>query len=259
MRLKLFIIVLLLPLMALAQKKPREILRGHIVADSLRVGDVTVKNTTSNISAVTDEEGYFTMYARTGDTLHFSSITYRSQYVVLTDALMRENPLTLRMDINVNVLDEVIITPLTGDLGYDAKHTKVRALNPKLSADDLKYPYGIARDNQAVSQFSNESPMQGIDFIAVYHLFKKKKKAKEDRGEIYADKNTKTFTQVVKGRFTHYFFTESLHIPHDEIGSFLAFCEKGDETRVLLDPRKEFELTDYLVTKAPEYLSRKKE
>ena len=30
MKLKIFFIVLLLPLMALAQKKPREILRGHI-------------------------------------------------------------------------------------------------------------------------------------------------------------------------------------------------------------------------------------
>lgn len=257
MKLKIFFIVLLLPLMALAQKKPREILRGHIVADSLRVGDVTVKNTTSNINAITDENGYFTLYARAGDTLHFSSITYRAESLVLTDALMHENPLTLRMDINVNVLDEIVITPLTGDLGYDAKHTKVRALNPKITAEDLKYPYPIARNTPTVSQYNNESPLQGIDFIAVYRLFKKKKKAKEDRNEVYAEKNAKTFTDVVKARFTHFFFTESLHIPHDEIGGFLAFCDKGEETRALLDPRKEFELTDYLVTKAEEYLKRK--
>ncbi|MFP5438556.1 MAG: hypothetical protein ACLGH8_12260 [Bacteroidia bacterium] len=258
MKTKILLLLVLMPLLALGQKKPREILRGHIVADSLHVGDVTVKNSTSHINAVTDENGYFTLYARAGDTLRFSSITYRYEDLVLTDALMHENPLTLRMDINVNMLDEVVITPLTGDLGYDAKHTKVRALNPKLTSEDLKYPYAIAREYPTVSQFNNESTMQGIDFIAVYRLFKKKKKAKEDRGEIYREKNAKTFTDVVKGRFTHFFFTESLHIPHDEIGSFLAFCDKGDETRPLLDPRKEFELTDYLVAKAPEYLERKK-
>lgn len=253
----LLLLLALLPFTAFSQKKAREILRGHIVADSLRVGDVTVKNSTSNKNAITDENGYFTLYARSGDTLHFSSITYRSVSLVLTDELIHENPLTLRMDINVNVLDEVVITPLTGDLGYDAKNTKVRALNPKLSSEDLKYPYAIPRNTPTASQYNNESPLQGIDFVEVYRLFVKKKKAKEDRGEIYGTKNTKTFTEVVKGRFTHYFFTESLHIPHDEIGSFLAFCDKGEETRALLDPRKEFELTDYLVNKADEYLKRK--
>ncbi|MFP9112419.1 hypothetical protein ACLI1A_00650 [Flavobacterium sp. RHBU_3] len=255
----LLTLLLLLPLISLAQnKKPREILRGHIIADSLSVADITVQNSTSRISAVTDTNGYFTLYARSGDTLFVNSITFRSQFLVLKDSHMQENPLTLKMDVNVTTLDEVVITPLTGDLGYDTKKTKVAALNPHVTPEQLKYDYPISKRPVNGALPVTESALQGIDFKAIYKMIFKPKKKKQDKGVIDGTPNTKTFSEVVSGRFTHYFFTETLKIPHNEIGAFLTFCDQGKETRPLLDPRKEFELTDYLVGKANEYLKRNK-
>lgn len=256
MKIKIFyILFLLVPLAVLSQNKEREVLRGHIIADSLRVGDIVIKNATSGRQTNSDDKGYFIIMARKGDTIQFNSITYRPQQLVLTDALLHENPLTLKMDINVKVLDEVIITPLTGDLGYDATHTKIRALNPNVKPEELTYPYPIAHNNPLV-HYNMESQLQGVDFVQVFRMFVKKKKSKEDRGEIYDVDNKKNFTSVVTTRFSTYFFTESLNIPQDQIGRFLAFCDKGKETAPLLDPRKEFELTDYLVKKAAEYLKK---
>lgn len=254
----LHLILLLVPFIGLAQqKKPREILRGHIIADSLQVNDVSVQNLSSHINAVTDVNGYFTIYARQGDTLFFNSITFRSQYLVLKENQLKENPLNLKMDTNVINLEEVIITPLTGDLGYDAKKKKVVALNPHASERDLKYTYPISKQPVNGALPVTESQLQGVDFIAIGKMIFKKKKKANSKGEIYDSKNTKTFNDVVSGRFTYYFFTETLHIPHDEIGKFLVYCDKGIETRPLLEPKKEFELTDYLVTQAEAYLKEK--
>lgn len=260
MKLKTLIaLLLLLPLIGCCQnRKPREILRGHIIADSLSVADITVQNSTSRISAVTDVNGYFTIYARAGDTLFVNSITFRSQSLVLKDSHLKENPLTLKMDLNVTTLDEVVITPLTGDLGYDTKKTKVVALNPHVTEDQLKYTYPISKRPVNGALPITESELKGLDFIAMGKMIFKSKKKRRDKGVVDGIPNTKTFTEVVSGRFTHYFFTETLKIPHNEIGAFLTFCDKGDETRPLLDPKKEFELTDYLVGKAGEYLKRNK-
>jgi hypothetical protein len=260
MKIKIFyLLLLLLPFIALGQqKKPREILRGHIIADSLRVDDVTVQNLSSHINAVTDSNGYFTIYARQGDTLFFNSITLRSQYLILKENQLKENPLNLKMDTNVINLQEVIITPLTGDLGYDSKKKKVVTLNPHVSERDLQNKYPISKQPVNGALYKFESDLKGIDFIAIGKMIFKKKKKVNSKGEIYDSNNTKTFNDVVSGRFTYYFFTETLHIPHDEIGQFLVYCDKGAQTRPLLDPKKDFELTDYLVTQAEAYLKEKK-
>lgn len=259
MKTKLFLLALLLPFIGYSQqKKPREILRGHIIADSLRVDDVTVQNITSHINAVTDVYGYFSIYARTGDTLFFNSLTYRSQYLVLKDIHLKENPLTLKLDKNVITLDEVVITPLTGDLGYDAKKTKIVALNPHVNENELKNRYPISKRPVNGALYATESDLKGIDFIEIGRMIFGRKTAKNKKGEIYSTDNSKSFIEVVNTRFTHYFFTETLHIPHDEIGKFLVFCDRGNETRPLLMPKREFDLTDYLVTQAAAYLKQNK-
>lgn len=260
MKTKLLLLLLLLPVIGFSQDaKLRRLLNGHIIADSISVGDVVVQNVSSKINAVTDANGDFTIYAKAGDTLLFKSITYHSERLVLKELHMLEDPLTLKMEINVTTLSELIITPLTGDLGYDAKKKKIKALNPDLPAMDLKpkYPKEKANRNAALPTQVSGSQLTGVDFVAISKMiFKKKKKA--DKGEVYGVKNTETFTDVAKKRFTHYFFTETLKIPHDEIGAFLVFSDKGDKSRGLLDPRREFELTDYLIAQAKLYLESKK-
>lgn len=260
MKTKILLLLLLLPLIGFSQNNLRQLLRGHIIADSISVGDVVIKNLSSKINAVSDANGDFTMYAKAGDTLLFNSITYHSERLVLKQSHLLEDPLTLKMEINVTTLSELIITPLTGDLGYDAKKKKIKALNPDLPAMDLKpkYPKEKVNVNAALPSQVSGSQLTGVDFVAISKMIFKKKKKKTDRGEVYGVANTETFTDVTKKRFTYYFFTETLKIPNDEIGAFLVFSDKGAENRTLLDPRREFELTDYLISQAKLYLEQKK-
>jgi hypothetical protein len=253
-------LLLLMPLFALSQKIPRQILHGVIIADSLKVDNLSVRNITSNIGAVTDDQGSFTIYARPTDTLFFSSITFRSMHLVLKEHDFLEKPLVIRLDVNVTMLDEVIITPsvLSGQLDKDSKNTKTMTINSQFNSGSIvksDVPRPKAPVNTAMP--STASSLQGVNFIAIYDLIFSRRK-KKDRGEIYDSAPKKTFTESVKERFTHHFFTEMLKIPHDEIGLFLNFCDKGKDTAWLLDPKNEFELTDYLVAKSNEYLKKEK-
>lgn len=266
----IFILVLLLPFMAYSQKRtePRKLLHGKVVADSLAVENLSVNNITSRIGAVTDVNGKFTIYARPTDTLYFSGISFRSAYLVVKETHFLQDILLIKLNVNVTVLDEVVITPsvLSGDLASDSKVTKVRNITSGMTmvhqdiVNNIDHHKYDKNQNGSLPTQVTGSQLTGVNFVRIYETFFKKKKSdkKQDRGEIYSSGNAGAFPDVAKERFTYHFFTQTLRIPKEEIGLFLVFCDKGNETRLLLDPKREFELTDYLVGKSVEYLDAKK-
>jgi hypothetical protein len=263
MKTKLLFFLLLLPVMALAQKDPRVILRGRVIADSLKVESLTVLNMTSNIRAVTDDNGDFTMYARATDTLLFSGITVRDAKLVLKKEHFMESRLVIKLNVDVTVLNEIVITPhaLTGSLESDSKKTKTKNITGRMDSQVLIETDTLIRTNinpnTSLPSAVLGSPLTGVNFTEVYKMIFKKKK-RNDKGQIYGPVNGKTFSENVKERFTHHFFVNMLKIPNDEIGLFLTFCDKGQETAWMLDPKNEFELTDYLVDQSSVYLKKEK-
>lgn len=241
--------------MAFCQNE-RQLLRGQLIADSIKVERITVLNVTSNIKAISDNNGHFTIYAMPKDTLYFSSVTFRPAMLILKKEHFENEKLEIRLEVNVTVLDEVVIIPLTGDLKRDSNKKKTLQITSGLDSGNIiknTYPKEKAPVNKALYQ---ESQLQGVDFVQIYRMIFKKKE-KEDTGEQYLKGGT--FADAVKERYTHHFFTKTLKIPHDEIGLFLNYCDKGRETYLLLNPDKEFQLTDYLVAKAAEYKGEVKE
>jgi hypothetical protein len=256
-----YILLVLLPFMALCQNVPRQVLRGQIIADSLEVEGISVKNISTNIGAVSDNLGNFALYARPADTLLFSSISYRPARLILTKEDLELDKIIVQLDVNVIVMDELVIAPnrLSGDLNSDSKKTKIKKLLPDYDAEKLLDPnslrnYKYSYINTAMPQ--TESSLQGINIIKLGKLLFKSKKSKP--APVKDSSNSLPFAVVVKERFTYHFFTETLKIPHEEIGLFIAFCDQGAETNKLLDVHKEFELTEYLVTKGKEYLKNDK-
>lgn len=257
----LFILLFLLPVVAMAQKLPRQILHGKVIADSLKVENLSVLNVNSNIGAVTDKEGEFTIYARPTDTLFFSSITFRSRSLVLKEIDFLQNPLVIRLDVNVTMLDEVIISPntFTGELANDSKNIKTNLVTSGIDSYDMiatDIPRSMVNQNGALSSNVTGSQLTGVNFNKIYDMIFRKKK-KKDAGEVYGI-GKKTFVESAKEKFTHHFFTQTLKIPHEEIGAFLTFCDGGNKTLWMLDPKNEFYFTDYLVTKSKEYLKKDK-
>lgn len=263
----LIILVLALPFVGYSQKlQPRKLLHARVVADSLGVDNLTVENITSNISAITDAGGKFTLYARATDTLYFSGISFRSAYLVVSDTHFLQDMLVIKLNVHVTVLDEVIITPnaLTGDLAGDSKKTKTKNITAVMSSVNEGTKYIINRNtlenrvNGALPTQAKGSQLSGVDFVRIYETFFKKRKKKGNSGEIYSLGEAKPFPEAVSALYTYHFFTQTLKIPKDEIGLFINFCDTGTQSASLLDPKKEFELTDYLVVKSQEYLAQKK-
>lgn len=252
----LLLLIVLFPILMSAQEG-RKILRGQVVADSIKVEYITVLNKNTNIKAVTDDNGLFSIYAQPADTLYFSSITFRPAMLVLAKEHFNESRLLIKLDQDITMLNEVVITPLTGNLEEDSKDVKTRIFTSDLDAKSLTEGINVEDKIPVNPAFpSAERRLPGMDFVKIYDMIFKPKGRKKDYTKEYL--NGKTFSEVAQEKYTYYFFTETLKLKHEDIGLFLAYCDNGEESAKLLAPDKEFELTDYLIKKSEEYRNRGK-
>ena len=110
-----------------AQGVVREVLNGKIIADSIEVENITIFNMATNIGAISDSNGKFSIKARVADTLYFQGLSFVSKKYVLAEKDFFAEESEIRLKVNVNELNEVIITPftLTGNL---KQYTKNKSL-----------------------------------------------------------------------------------------------------------------------------------
>ncbi|WP_313808450.1 carboxypeptidase-like regulatory domain-containing protein [Flavobacterium sp.] len=261
MRSKFWLFLLLIfPILSFGQIN-RSVLQGRIVTDSLDVENITVKNTTAGLVSATDSKGKFRILVKEKDTLVFSSVSFQSSYLVVNQTHLEDEDLKVRLEVKINALDEIIVRPytLTGNLETDSKTLKVKIIDLNLpaaggfSVSDIKYnPVDNALKN-AMGTPGND--FNGIDFaklggVLLKAIFKPKPKPKKI--EFISNK---TFVDAAKEKYSENFFTQTLKLKPEEIELFLSYCEQQHPNiRQLLNPKKEFEFTDFLIKKSEEYL-----
>lgn len=256
-----------------SQSLERQVIHGRIVADSLEVENITVFNMTTNIGAISDIDGKFSIKARAKDTLFFQGLSFVSQKYVLTEKDIRAEEFEVRLKVRVNELNEVVVTPstLTGVLEVDTKKIKTYGFSG-IDMDKVKY-YGDERYNRGVKITTSPDHLapngSAFNFIAIgagiaelLGLKKdKKKNAKKHFEELrLRDVQTKSFAEHMKERFSHHFFVTTLKIKNENLVSFLAFSEMPSyDLAEFLKVENELMLIEYLIAKANEFNKEKEE
>lgn len=255
-----------------SQEKEREVLRGKIISDSMEVENITVLNVSTQIGAISDVDGYFSIKARAKDTLVFQGLAYVSQKYILTESDFLVDNFKIKLDVKVNELDEVVVTPnsLTGILEVDTEKINVYGLNmagidiSKLAPDDVRNSKSI---NPAVD--SNFSSLRGINFGLLLDMFtskERKERKKQERIEKHEKEQwqrevmAKSFYEHLMNRYSHNFFITNLNVNNQEIISFVSFAEPNDFSLMaeMLKYENEIQLVEYLVKKSEEFNRNKK-
>ena len=245
----------------------RKVLRGKIVADSIEVENLTVYNISSNIGAITDLDGKFSINARATDTLYIQGVSYDSKKYVLTDKDFWLPVLEIKLHIKITELNEVTVTPytLTGDLSHDTKRIQVYGEGfSKIDANFVKnYEDDIRMGPPVNIALSNNFAQTGINFmligkgIANLLGIKGNPKANSEREfekRRIRDIQSKSFSEHMHERFSNNFFTETLKIKNQSIPMFMSFAELNIyELAPLLKVENELKLIEYLILKAKEF------
>lgn len=262
MKNKLLLILLFGTLQLFSQTNTRELLKGQVQIDSMDVENITILNTATRVKTNTGKMGEFEIYARVKDTLVFSSLSFSPLMIVLEKRDFDMQILRIRLKVEVNQLNEVIVKRLSGDLERDTRKLKDRSQRIAISQEtlfnmDFKTDYLTRPTTPPI--IPNMSPLMGIDFIKVGEmvgrLFKSTRKKDTGSATFVTDK---IFADAVKEKLSNTFFADVLKLKKDEIGPFLTYCDQGLVNRELLEPQHEFELIDYLISKSKTYRQEQK-
>lgn len=250
-----------------AQGIERQILNGKIISDSTEVENITIYNLTSNIGAVSDKDGKFSLKARVTDTLYFQGVSFVSQKYSLTEKDFWVEELEIELKVKINELNEVVITPstLTGVLEEDTKKIKTYNLS-SVNIDAIKY-HGDERFNSGtkVSTSPDHFAPNGsnFNFIAmakgIGKLLGIKSNKEKNATAVFEERRlreiqSKPFAEHVKERYSHHFFISTLKIKNEDISSFLAFAEMpSKELVIFLKVENELQFLEYLIGKADEF------
>jgi hypothetical protein len=262
MKSKLVLIIMCISSGLMAQKLPREILNGQLVAESISVDDILVTNKTANTAAVSNEDGTFQILARVKDTLVFSGFNFPRQVLILNDADLKFNVLKIKIEGQAANLEEVVINPnaLSGNLKKDSENIKITRLTArvdnreaidKLYIDDDK----SSPDNKLMPGYLDDTYM--VDFAKIGR--KLVRSFRRSEAEKMSNRDVSRFSVVVQNRFSDDFFRNTLRVSQKELVPFLNFCESDPKAKDTITTENDFELIKFLEQKEEEYRALKKE
>ena len=234
-----FLAVCLFCQICFGQTLIRKPLRGRVVNDSIKVESGSVFNINSKTRSFISSQGLFDIMAKTNDTLLFLSFGLKSKKIVLTDKDFAALIWTVKLDIDITPLKEVVIKPIY--------------IKPNLGNIQRIIDTEYFEDSQS----SLDNPLMpskikyGMDIDRIGKMiWKSFFKDNSNKGKVvdYGD-----FSEIVPKRLHSFFFTDTLKLNEDEIGLFLIYCENDPKSKALLKPESEFELIEFLINKNEEF------
>lgn len=262
MKTKLLFFTLFLSAGLMAQKLPREMLKGQLVTESVSLEDVLITNKTANTAAISKNDGTFQISVRVNDTLIFSGFNFPRQLLILNEADLKFNVLKIKIESQATNLDEVIINPnaLSGDLKKDNENIKVTRLTANV--DNLKVMDRMYFDDEKSNPDNKLMPgyvdaTYMMDFVKIGNKLARSFKRNEARKN--KNNDITRFSVIVQSRFSDDFFRNTLKIEEAEIMQFLIFCERDPKAKELVANSNDFELIQFLEQKKLDYKALKKE
>lgn len=261
MKSKLLLLLFLTATSLIAQKLPRQILNGKLVAESMSVEDILVTNKTAKTATISKKDGTFEIHVQVKDTLVFSGFNFPRQILVLNDSDLKFIELKIKIESQASSLEEVVINrnALSGNLKKDSENIRVTRMSAgvdNLAAMDRMY-YGDLQSSPDVTIMPGYlDPTFMMDFSKIGRkLIRSFKRSEAQKNK---NRDVSRFSVLVQNRFSDDFFRNTLKMDKDETTSFLVFCESDPNSKKILSVADDFELIEFLKVKKQEYLASKK-
>jgi len=266
-----FILLLSISTKIFTQEK-QIVISGNIISDALSVENIHILNKASNKGTITNKYGEFKIPVKANDTLVFSGIQFYTKEVLITQQLIKNKSIIIKLFQKTNELDEVEVKAhnLSGNLITDANKvkdsiSKLNSLAFDFSMIDFSKPIVLGIDEFSRSTTSSDkqlTPSGNVNVLAILGLvlnplFKevgkigKKRKQRKNEERVY-QKNAMNAPEKIIVELGEAFFTETLKIPSEEIIDFIGFCESKGIIAFYIEGKK-MEVIDILIKESIVY------
>ena len=210
----------------------RKPIKGQLLYKNTKVIAANVINNTSQMSTITDSDGFFEIDVELGDEIIFSSVQYRIRSVIITEETLKKNRLVVSVNENINELKEVVVTTEDVEKFLDLKEEEFKG-----------FDYEKDKSSKLINRAaSNRQLSNGIDFVNIARLLARAIKNKTPEEQLKMKPS-----EILPLVFEPSFFEEDLGIQRSQVNIFLQYIDKKMKTSKLLKKDKEFELIDFLV------------
>lgn len=222
----------------LSAQEKRELLRGKLLYRNVNVIAANVVNNTAQTNTITDGEGEFSIPAKVGDELIFSSVEFRIKTLKITPEIIAKNRLVVEVNERLNVLDEIVVGPENTQKFLDLK-------KEEFSRVDYTQDKSTQVDNVILRQ---GQLVNGLNIINVAKLL-----AKVVQGKDLSEPRTLVPSKVLPMIFEERFFTQDLGLKQEELVGFLELMDENLPSDRLLKKDKEFQLIEFLLQESEKF------
>jgi len=223
MKLKLtnLVLLLILTLNCFAQNNSKIV--GTILGENSFVKDAHIINVNNGLGTISNINGEFQISAKVNDILLFSSIQYERKKIKVTEQMLTSKEIIVDLISLVNMLNEITITKLTGDLYVDIKSIPEDTTPKHNFKYDISDLYKTLPPDQHGSRAAPIVGAIGSGGINLASLFG----GKSSVDRILKRKLSKKKQFPIKLRKTlgDYYFITYLKIPEEKIFNFISYCE----------------------------------
>lgn len=214
---------------AWTQNEERIIISGKIVSNTNDLEGVYVVNAQTEVMTTTNAEGAFSILAKAGDELVFSSIQFKEKRVLITPENFSELNFTVKLNIVMHQLQEVIIRR------YDNINAVALGIIP---AGQKTYTEAERKLHTAtaLNVTASTSSLAGgsvsadplINFLSGRTAMLKKEVAVEKK---------EFFMKLLENMFSLDHFVNRLKIPHEYVKGFEYYAVENDKFTTILNSK----------------------
>lgn len=228
-------------------------IQGVVSSSSGQIAAIHVYNKSSQDGTITDNSGYFSLLVKTGDTLVFSGITYKTKQLVLKEIHLKQRALVVPLEETDIPLNEVVVTPynLSGDLMKDMGEMRAE---DEVSEFTLGLPNAdakpLTKGERLLFEATSGSGLIPLNPILNGISGRTKKLKKQVAIEA-------SYAKILKVRsyYPEAMFETQLQIPIQKISDFLYFCEIDPRFKALFELKDRLRLWEFLKEKSQTYHS----
>ncbi|WP_299521676.1 hypothetical protein [uncultured Lutibacter sp.] len=199
-------------------------LSGIVKYDSIYLQDINILNKASNLGTSSNENGLFTIYAKEGDSIMFSSVVFQKRIIKISNTHINSRTITVYLEPDFYQLDEVMLAKKVFINWRDAAVTKGAIFeNDEISNSKAPDARKLTDPN---ANAGGINPFAILMMLTKKNRLKRKAKRLELKIEHEEIKHLKNdFSNTIKNLYGAIFFKEALHISEDNIYLFLDYCE----------------------------------
>lgn len=202
---------------------------GKIIANTGEVEGVYVVNTHTEVMAITNVSGDFSIEAKVGDTLVFSSIQFKETRIVITEENFSDLNFTVKLNPVIHQLQEVIIKR------YDNINSVALGIIPggqksyTQAERRLQTATGLNATASAGSMAGGSVSVDPLlNFLSGRTAMLKKELAVEKK---------ETFMKILENMFTLDHFVNRLKIPLEYVKGFEYYAVENDKFTAILNSK----------------------